>query len=279
MKMRSIFFLYLLLTIIFSLNASSVFSGVATLTWDAPTTNTDGTPITDLAGYKVHYGTSSGNYSQNIDVGNITTYPVDSLTDGLIYYFVVTAYNVSGNESGFSNEAIWDGEFAGPVDLPKTGQTVSYFPGDDGYVQAGIDWPNPRFTDNTDGTVTDNLTGLMWLKDGGCIKENRWRDSLNAVADFNTNPGNYNCIEYAANYSDWRLPNVKELESLTNYGASDPAAWLNSEGFTDLKDSYYWSSTIHQVAPFYKWLVGMRNGRRVPNPYHALPVRAGNLSQ
>jgi hypothetical protein len=49
--------------------------------------------------------------------------------------------------------------------VPKTGQTTSYALGDDGDLQMGIAWPEPRFTDNEDGTVTDNLNGLMWTKD------------------------------------------------------------------------------------------------------------------
>lgn len=75
----------------------------ATLTWSAPTTNTDGTPLTDLVGYKIYYGTSSGSYSVSVDVGNVTTYTVDSLSSGT-YYFVVTAYDGYENESNYSNE-------------------------------------------------------------------------------------------------------------------------------------------------------------------------------
>ncbi|MEW6417438.1 MAG: fibronectin type III domain-containing protein [Nitrospirota bacterium] len=78
-------------------------SSSATLTWDAPTTNADGTPLTDLGGYKIYYGTSSGNYSVVIDVGNVTTYKIEGLSPG-IYYFAVTAYDTSGNESEYSNE-------------------------------------------------------------------------------------------------------------------------------------------------------------------------------
>jgi hypothetical protein len=74
------------------------------LSWNAPTTNTDGTPLTDLAGYKVHMGTSSGNYTTVVDIGNVTTYTVSNLAPGT-YYFVVTAYDSSNIESGFSNEA------------------------------------------------------------------------------------------------------------------------------------------------------------------------------
>jgi len=73
-------------------------TGTATLTWNA---NTE----PDLAGYKVYVGTASGVYGPPITVGNMTTYQVNSLTIGTTYFFVVTAYNTSGTESGYSNEA------------------------------------------------------------------------------------------------------------------------------------------------------------------------------
>ena len=79
-------------------------SGTATLYWTAPTKNSDGSALTDLAGYKVYYGTASGSYSQSIDVGKVTTYEVTNLPNGFTYYFVVTAYNQAGVESGPSNE-------------------------------------------------------------------------------------------------------------------------------------------------------------------------------
>ena len=264
-KKQDILFLYLLLALAIFLNSSVAFSGVATLSWNAPTTNGDGTPLTDLAGYKIYYGTSSSSYSQSIDVGNTTTYTIEDLTEGLTYYFATTAYDAGGNESGYSNEVVKTVPLGTTLtNLPKTGQEIGYLYLDDGYFQAGIKWPTPRFTDNGDGTVTDNLTGLMWLKDGGCIKKNKWKDSLNAVAEFNNSPGNYNCLGYIANYSDWRLPNVKEIESLINYGVSDSAAWLNSEGFVNLNSTFYWSSTTHQVDPSYAWLVKMSNGKEIP---------------
>jgi hypothetical protein len=78
-------------------------SNSATLTWDPPSTNTDGTPLTDLAGHKVYYGTTSGNYTEVIDVGNVITYKVGGLQPGT-YYFAVIAYDTSGNESDYSNE-------------------------------------------------------------------------------------------------------------------------------------------------------------------------------
>jgi hypothetical protein len=49
--------------------------------------------------------------------------------------------------------------------VSQTGQQMSYAPGDGGHLQMGMVWPEPRFTDNSNGTVTDNLTDLIWLKD------------------------------------------------------------------------------------------------------------------
>jgi hypothetical protein len=75
------------------------------LAWSAPTENSDGTPLTDLKGYKIHYGTQSQNYTGSISVDNptVTTYLVESLPAGT-YYFAVTAYNSVGAESSLSDE-------------------------------------------------------------------------------------------------------------------------------------------------------------------------------
>jgi len=75
------------------------------LLWDAPTTNADGTALTDLAGYKIYYGASPGSYSIVVDVGNTTSYDFTNLPTGT-YYFVITAYDTSNNESSYSNEVI-----------------------------------------------------------------------------------------------------------------------------------------------------------------------------
>jgi fibronectin type 3 domain-containing protein len=74
-----------------------------TLAWDEPTTNEDGTPLTDLAGYNVYYGTSSNTYTHIEDAGTATIYNVTGLTVGTTYYFAVTAYDFSGNHSDFSS--------------------------------------------------------------------------------------------------------------------------------------------------------------------------------
>jgi hypothetical protein len=98
-------FLKIVLIVLISMDASFTFAYVATLSWNAPTKNADGTPLSDLAGYRVYYGTSSHNYSKSSDVGSATTYKATNLQVGVPYYFAVTAYDQLGNESKYSNEA------------------------------------------------------------------------------------------------------------------------------------------------------------------------------
>lgn len=73
--------------------------------WNPPTQNSDGSPITNLVGYKIHYGTTSSEYTQTIAVANagLTRYVVDNLPTGT-YYFAITAYNSQGVESVPSGE-------------------------------------------------------------------------------------------------------------------------------------------------------------------------------
>jgi len=75
---------------------------------DVPTTYDDGSPLnfSDLAGYKIYYGPASGNYTSNITAENmnVTSEQVTNLTKGQAYYLAVTAYDIYGIESGYSNE-------------------------------------------------------------------------------------------------------------------------------------------------------------------------------
>ncbi|MDZ7366230.1 MAG: fibronectin type III domain-containing protein [candidate division KSB1 bacterium] len=76
---------------------SFLLAGSLKASWNA---NTE----PDLAGYKIYYGESSGNYTSSINVGKVTQYTVNQLKDGVVYYFAVTAYDSAGNESGYSLE-------------------------------------------------------------------------------------------------------------------------------------------------------------------------------
>ena len=76
------------------------------LTWGLPTENTDGTPLTNLAGVRVMWGTSSSNYTHSADVGLTNAYTVVELVPGYDYYFNVVAYNSIGIESSPVNEVM-----------------------------------------------------------------------------------------------------------------------------------------------------------------------------
>ena len=89
--------LVLLLVIILSLLAPSAHAGQVTVAWDR---NTD----VQVVGYKVYYGTSSGQYTASVDAGNVTSLVISGLTEGTTYYFAATDYDSNGNESAFSNE-------------------------------------------------------------------------------------------------------------------------------------------------------------------------------
>ena len=79
--------------------------GNVTLNWTAPTQNVDGTPLTNLAGYDIHYGTAPGQYTQAITINNpgIATYVVSNLSPGT-YYFSISAVNSDGTESAMSSQ-------------------------------------------------------------------------------------------------------------------------------------------------------------------------------
>lgn len=87
----------------FAISVEQASLGSATLSWTAPTSNEDGTPLTDLAGYRIRYGTSLGSYPNQVQIPNpgITTCVIENLPAGT-YYFVATAYDSSGHESQFS---------------------------------------------------------------------------------------------------------------------------------------------------------------------------------
>lgn len=80
--------------------------GNVTLSWLPPTENVDGSPLTDLAGYRIRYGNASGSYSNTISVANpgLATYVIEGLVPNK-YFFVVASYNKGGVESANSTEA------------------------------------------------------------------------------------------------------------------------------------------------------------------------------
>jgi len=107
-------------------------------------------------------------------------------------------------------------------------------------VRGNIDYGKNNFVDNGDGTITDIATGLMWTKTDSSNTMN-WQQALNYAEN----------LKYAG-YSDWRLPNTKELQSIVDYtrapDALDPAyRGAAIDPIFDLTEteSYFWTSTTH----------------------------------
>lgn len=171
------------------------------------------------------------------------------------------------------------GTASGPAKLRKTGQTVTYYPRDDGEIQAGTAWPFPRFTDNQNGTATDNLTGLIWINDAnvpgpascnpGVAKS--WKDALNHVKCLNAS--NY------LGFNDWRLPNRKEIFSLVDFSQSLPALPPGHFFYDGQLAHWYWTSTTVMSLGNYGWEMENESGRiaYLEKPYKLsfLVVRGG----
>jgi hypothetical protein len=96
----------ILSTLVLIAGGISLQAAEVSLAWDAPTNNIDGTPLTDVAGYRIYHGFQSGNYSDFTNVVNVTTARVTNLQLGLTNYFTVTALNRAGNESDYSAELV-----------------------------------------------------------------------------------------------------------------------------------------------------------------------------
>lgn len=179
--------------------------------------------------------------------------------------------------------------------LLETGQTVCYNAtgdpigcagtGQDGELQKGT--PN-SYTDNGDGTITDNGTGLMWEKiaDDGTIHD---KDTTYTFDNSFTKVATLNLTTFAG-YSDWRLPNIHELDSLVDFGKTGPtidqifnkASCLPGCSVTSCScngTGDFWSSTAYETDPTCSWKVGFAVGDRIAalktSTYGVRAVRAG----
>ena len=138
--------------------------------------------------------------------------------------------------------------YAAIIQLPRTGQVVTYTPHDDGALKQGAPSPAPRFIDNSDGTITDNQTGLIWLQNANCTfpaarvtfssGKLTWADALT----WNNSLSNCACgLSDGSHPGDWRLPNVNELESLVDVSQVPTLPANNS--FASVQSNSYWTST------------------------------------
>jgi hypothetical protein len=201
----------------------------------------------------------------------------EEVADGKTYWSLRTDGSwgkQTGTLTSFSN---------GPrAPVEKTGQTTQIREGDDGNLQKGVDWPTSRFTDNGDGTVTDNLTGLIWLKNANKFDLNTWAQALDVCSGLKDD-GTH--LTDGSEAGAWRLPNIKELLSLIDYGNHRPALPSNHP-FDDVQRSRYWTSTDfssnNEDYVLFRWVVNMTYGGMGgrldddKDANHVWPVRDGN---
>ena len=115
----------------------------------------------------------------------------------------------------------------------------------------GFSYPppaTPRFTDNGDGTVTDNYTALMWAQDANLYGENDWWDATSYCWDLTL-----------ASHSDWSLPYISELNSLIDEKQVNPALPPDNP-FAKVQSDFYWSSTADSFQTNYAWGVHLGDG-------------------
>jgi len=148
------------------------------------------------------------------------------------------------------------------------------FIGQYGELQLGVISPNPRFTDNCNGTMTDNLTGLIWLKNANCFGMKDWDGAMKTVKDLKDGdcaPDSGLILSDGSFPGDWRLPTMEELCSLIDYGKRDPAL-PSGHMFSDVPQGYYWSSTKLEYHSGLAWTVYLHVGTTC---YDAVTNQAG----
>ena len=117
-----------------------------------------------------------------------------------------------------------------------------------------------------DGGIYDNATGLIWYENADAGKgPMRWPDALSSIAALNQATGR-----------DWRLPNIRELESLVDLKAHSPAL-ASGHPFVNVRDAY-WSSTTSIYEPSYAWTLYLKDGMvgvgyKSGNDFNLWPVR------
>lgn len=162
---------------------------------------------------------------------------------------------------------------------------------DDAYWAArgiGVPLPSPRFTNNKNGTITDNKTGLIWLANAdafGAVAPDQ------AISACNNLAGGSNGLTDGSKAGDWRLPNINELQSLCNYGYVNPvitndkgdAKWTpdgvgKTCSISGVQSGWYWVSTTTTLSSDRIWAINLGTGTIHFEPSmadHVWPVRGG----
>jgi hypothetical protein len=163
----------------------------------------------------------------------------DKISGGLAKTGQVTCIDSAGN----------------PINCSGTGQ--------DGALQKGVS-VSPRFTDNGNGTVKDNLTGLTWLKNANCFGLRSWSQAL---TDANGLASGACGLTDGSGAGSWRLPNARELQSLINLQITFPALTAGHP-FTGVQSIYTWTSTTNVVPAQQNYGIAVHMGNGFVQPIH-----------
>ncbi len=206
-----------------------------------------------------------------------TTYSSDPTGDSVLvaYMWPGIVYDILKIYNYYYAMPVRGGGSGGLVQLPATGQTTSYATGDDGNLKKGVAWPSQRFKDNGDGTVTDNLTGLVWLWDASCFEALTWDEALSGSNGLQSGQCDLTDGSVAG---DWRLPNRNELRSLIDYSQSSPALPSGGNDFFMVQLDEYWTSTTSAYNTNSAWFVDIWSGNvgyghKVDTLKYVWPVR------
>ena len=179
---------------------------------------------------------------------------------------------VVGSVDKAGSDYVWPvrtGVRAGILPVPTSG--AGDLPGytedahEDATTQPGLVWPTPRFTDNNNGTVTDNLTRLVWLKNANPTGPRTWTQALTDCASLQDGT---NGLTDGTAAGRWHLPTIRELRSLLSARYANPAVanatgtaqWSTGDPFTAVQSSFYWSGTSDAGASGNAWYVGFSGG-------------------
>ena len=199
----------------------------------------------------------------------------DGLAPSGLFFSVIDFDALPDSPLTGANFAAYDG--SNPlVTLPATGQQISYAAGDDASAKKGVAWSaGSRFTDNQDGTITDTLTGLIWLKGAGCLGAAFWSNALAAVNAL----ANGACgLQDNSTAGQWRMPNLIELESLINASSANPALPAN-QPFLNVSGGVYWTATSYYggvSGSSAAWTIRLADGRYMNDSNDNIKASANN---
>ena len=191
-----------------------------------------------------------------------------------ITFTVINFNSTPGNSVNGANFVAYDGSTP-QVHLAASGQTASYAAGDDAALHHGVAWPTVRFVDHGDGTVTDQLTGLVWLKNAGCLAAGVW---ATAVAEATQLASGACGLSDGSTAGQWRLPNLWEMESLVDESASSPALTAGNP-FTNVNLTGYWTSTSYYggiTGSPEAWVVRLSDGRYINDNTNNVKLTSSN---